>query len=263
MRDAIEEQRETIGKELFEQVVGIATKDPERMFMFIGHNYGGLVIKEAFISAFEYQEHRPVNIVQRTRAIIFMGTPHRGSDESKFGLVIARTLGFFRLQSNPDILRSMEHDSPELGEMHQRFEAISQNVMGANFYEARKFRSFLGLRWTYVIKPASAKIDRPKWENIPLLTDHIGLNKFWRKDFTYKRVCDKLISLIEIIVQVGHGATNVYEVPLRTKMHYIEHTEIFVSIERSFSTRRTIVAFVDLGGMSKTQRPVQSSITAS
>lgn len=26
MRDAIEEQRETIGKELFEQVVGIATK---------------------------------------------------------------------------------------------------------------------------------------------------------------------------------------------------------------------------------------------
>lgn len=79
-----------------------------------------------------------------------MGTPHRGSDESKFGLVIARTLGFFRLQSNPDILRSMEHDSPELGEMHQRFEAISQNVMGANFYEARKFRSFLGLRWTYV-----------------------------------------------------------------------------------------------------------------
>lgn len=62
---------------------------------------------------------------------------------------------------------------------------------------------------------------------------------------------------------MGHGATNVYEVPLRTKMHYIEHTEIFVSIERSFSTRRTIVAFVDLGGMSKTQRPVQSSITAS
>ncbi|KAI0898019.1 hypothetical protein F4806DRAFT_460892 [Annulohypoxylon nitens] len=223
------------------------------MFMFIGHSYGGLVIKEAFISAFEYQEHRPVNIVQQTRAIIFMGTPHRGSDESKFGLIIARMLGFFRLQSNSDILRPMEYDSPELGEMHQRFEAISQNVMGANFYEARKFRSFLGLRWTYVVKPASAKMDRPKWENIPLLTDHTGLNKFWRKDFTYKRVCDKLISLIEIILQVEHSTTSVYEVPLRSKKQYIERNELSANLERSLSTRGSIVAIVGLGGMGKTQ----------
>ncbi|XDG01967.1 hypothetical protein ABKA04_001582 [Annulohypoxylon sp. FPYF3050] len=230
MRDAIEEQRETLGKELFEQVVSIAAKDPERMFMFIGHSYGGLVIKEAFISAFEYQEHRPVNIVQQTRAIIFMGTPHRGSDESKFGLFIARILGFFRLQSNPDILRPMEYDSPELGEMHQRFEAISQSVMGADFYEARKFRSFLGLRWTYVVKPASAKMDRPKWENIPLLTDHT-----------------------EIILQVEHSATSVYEVPLRSKKQYVERNELSANLERSLSTRSSIVAIVGLGGMGKTQ----------
>lgn len=79
-----------------------------------------------------------------------MGTPHRGSDESKFGVIIARVLKYLGFHSNADILFAAKYDSPELRDMHRRFEAISQHVMVVNFYETLKLSNLWGLYRTYV-----------------------------------------------------------------------------------------------------------------
>jgi WD40 repeat protein len=57
--------------------------------VFIGHSMGGLVIKRAFIFAKQKEEF--LSIANRVRAILFLATPHRGSD---FAPLLSKVLSF-------------------------------------------------------------------------------------------------------------------------------------------------------------------------
>ena len=50
-----------------------------RPILFVGHSLGGIVIKRALIRANTRSDYR-ASILQATKAIAFLGTPHSGSD---------------------------------------------------------------------------------------------------------------------------------------------------------------------------------------
>lgn len=147
-----------------------------------------------------------------------MGTPHRGASAAIAGGIQARFYQVFRLNSFPDIVDATTYDSDELCDMHQRFEAISQDMRTINFYETIESSKLGGLFHDYVsitrlhndsridvlcqvVKEASATFHRPNVQNLGLHTEHTGLNKFWKRDSNYKGVSGKLIDLMEAAAQ--------------------------------------------------------------
>ncbi|KAK8911022.1 hypothetical protein QC760_000086 [Botrytis cinerea] len=60
----------------------------KRRIIFICHSMGGIVIKKALIRAFNAKLYR--NIFELTSAILFLATPHMGSDETKLPLLISK-----------------------------------------------------------------------------------------------------------------------------------------------------------------------------
>lgn len=75
-------------------------------------------------------------VVENTQAIIFLGTPHRGSTFSSWG---RRVAGLLRLVgSNPSILAEIEYDSTMLLDLHLGFEAgIGTETQIVNVFEQR------------------------------------------------------------------------------------------------------------------------------
>ncbi|OTB05501.1 hypothetical protein M426DRAFT_21816 [Hypoxylon sp. CI-4A] len=228
-RDAVEERSSRLGQDLFEEVISLVVKSPERNFILVGHSYGGLVIKEvwhnvhntdylvlslaflaqrlimrlqALIKAQVLQSRRPVNGFRQIKAVMFLGTPHRGSNSASLGLRVAQLFRAFGLNANPSILKALLYDSVGLQDIHQQFEYISENLRIINFYEKRKtVGAYWGFWSDFVVSEQSATLGGPNTETIGLHTDHSGMNKFAERDSNYKRIVRKLIELTGEILE--------------------------------------------------------------
>ena len=84
------------------------------------------------------------------KAVMFIGTPHRGSASSHIGAVVARILSSFRLRAIPEMLEAVAYDSLELMDMNARFEAISEDIAIVNMFEMVAQPQFGGLLELYV-----------------------------------------------------------------------------------------------------------------
>ncbi|RYP01145.1 hypothetical protein DL765_010878 [Monosporascus sp. GIB2] len=258
MRDAVKERRSRLGQDLFEDVASNAA--PERSIVFVGHSYGGLVIKEALIKAHAFQEWRSVNIYKQIKAVLFLGTPHRGSADASIGVRWARFFNCFGLNALPSILEAITYDSVELQDMHRQFEAISGHLRIISFYEKRETVKFWGLWSSIVVTEQAATLDRPNSETIGLHTDHLGLNKFGERDSNYKRIRGKLIERIKAIIGDARIGTSVYSVPEKTEKLYTERRRLSDMLEEYLikplegaDQVAHAVAIHGLGGTGKTQ----------
>jgi len=90
------------------------------------------------LQALILSKSRPfAEIAERTKAALFLGTPHRGSSFSKWGTAIARALK--PLGSNPSILDELAYDSVSLLDLHRDFMPVAEDGLRViNFFEQRK-----------------------------------------------------------------------------------------------------------------------------
>lgn len=105
-----------------------------------------LTARQAFVQAYRYQGLDGIR--EHTRAILFLGTPHRGSSFTNLGRLAAFTLR--PLGSNPSLLTEVEYDSESLLNLQGTFEStLPGNLRVVNFYEQRPTRilSFWFLSW--------------------------------------------------------------------------------------------------------------------
>jgi hypothetical protein len=98
----------------------------------VGHSLGGLVIKETLIKSAAYQSHgrHPTlgEIYAHTRGVIFLGTPHRGSNKASLGEVIAQVAKYSFRQPNEQLIRTLQHDSHILENQRDQFTTISKDI---------------------------------------------------------------------------------------------------------------------------------------
>lgn len=98
-----------------------------RPIVFVAHSLGGLVVKQALIEA-RKQTHEPdlLDVYNSTHAIIFFGTPHRGSDLASWGLMLSTIAEAVQIGTNNVVLRDLDRTSgsSKLEEMRLDFDDI-------------------------------------------------------------------------------------------------------------------------------------------
>lgn len=80
-------------------------------------------------------------MAEHTKAILFLGTPHRGSNFGAWGWWAAFALQ--PLGSNPFILANLDYDSTSLLDLHRAFVGSARDDLRVfNFFEKRPIQMF-------------------------------------------------------------------------------------------------------------------------
>jgi len=104
----------------------------ERPLVFVGHSLGGLVIKEALIRSSEYhfneQDEDLGSVYACTKGVVFLGTPHRGSELTPYGHIVAKVAKLLLRQPNERLISLLENESPILERQRRSFASISKDM---------------------------------------------------------------------------------------------------------------------------------------
>lgn len=98
----------------------LKTRSKERPLYFVCHSLGGLVVKNALWRSHSSPDAPNKQIVNCTRGIAFMGTPHLGADSAKY---LDFVLGFSKAlrPTNRNIVTVLERDSEVLANITRSF----------------------------------------------------------------------------------------------------------------------------------------------
>ncbi|QYT03667.1 hypothetical protein H0G86_010613 [Trichoderma simmonsii] len=177
--DACFESARDIGLRLMEYLVEHRKTHPRLPLIFVGHSFGGIVIKEALSSDLEDTQR----IVEDTCGIIFLGTPHLGSPIAGFGATLAYLTGF--LGSNTGLLLLLRSN----GEMLVNLSIAFQSCLERKYQQLDKKTKIVSiceqkptylLNWLYaglIVPLASATFGTNFMEVFKVDKDHSGLNK--------------------------------------------------------------------------------------
>lgn len=115
--------------------------------IFVAHSLGGLLVKQALIeSSKQYRDGQDRNLHRACRAVIFFGTPHRGSPDASLGLVIAGVANMLQLDINKSILRDLDpkSGSPTLGNLLDDFNSLltQEKIQVYTFQESAGKKGF-------------------------------------------------------------------------------------------------------------------------
>ncbi|MCJ1400344.1 hypothetical protein MMC11_003549 [Xylographa trunciseda] len=93
-----------------------------RPIIFIAHSLGGLLVKESLIES-QKQRHNPakLDIFRSTKAIVFFGTPHKGSLDASWGKLLASIVSV-AANVNKTLLQSLDPDSEKLNNLAKDFQ---------------------------------------------------------------------------------------------------------------------------------------------
>ncbi|KAI9662268.1 MAG: hypothetical protein M1821_008435 [Bathelium mastoideum] len=119
------------------------TDSEERRIVFVVHSLGGLVVERALQVSESNAEPYLCQIERCTHGILFLGTPHKGSDLAPFAASVARATGHLRNRVNHQILDMLKRESQMLADLDEWFyqwlrrrkEQTSNNVHVTCFWE--------------------------------------------------------------------------------------------------------------------------------
>jgi hypothetical protein len=103
-----------------------------RPIIFVGHGLGGLLVKEALVTAALsriYGAHAELgNVYPRTIGCIFLGTPHTRSGKRSLGDCVAATAVLSPHMPSPSLLRALRDSNQLLETQHSTFLLISRDI---------------------------------------------------------------------------------------------------------------------------------------
>ncbi|EXK25027.1 hypothetical protein FOMG_18285 [Fusarium oxysporum f. sp. melonis 26406] len=160
------------------RIVRSSSEARNRPLVFIAHSLGGIVVKKALIIAHNGSEvYAP--ILKATTGIIFLGTPHRGSDLVPWGILLSNLVGVTSIGKNirKELLRTLNKDSDMLMEISSQFLQRATSLKIMSFIE-QQVESPLT---TLVVPEYSAIMGLPNETVLPMNAHHRGLTRFSRK----------------------------------------------------------------------------------
>ena len=142
----------------------------ERPLVFITHSMGGLLIKEVLRTANDSPNPRRKAIVEQTRGVCFIATPHIGSDLAKWASYFKTLLGTSVAMAE---LRPHEPHLRKLNQWYRDFVAPEdRRIKTLSFYEMKPMGR-VGL----VVAPGDADPGVPHAGLHPLDEDHASICK--------------------------------------------------------------------------------------
>lgn len=173
-----------------DSILAVLSSEPklkDRPLIMVGHSMGGLVIKTLIQSGLNQSVKSHREIVNHIRGIVFVGTPHNGSQLAK--LASAASL-FWRtntqvknMQTHDAHLRALNrhflgyYNEPPQGKVSVRSFTETQGV----FKGIRIFGCRIGPTVT-IVDPNDADAHVPSEAPVPLAEDHISMCKLANKE---------------------------------------------------------------------------------
>ncbi|KAM0802252.1 WD40 repeat-containing protein [Usnea florida] len=172
----------------------------ETPLIFVTHSMGGLVAKKACLLG-QNDEHYKA-LVRSISAIIFLSTPHRGSNLAE---ILNRIL-VASFQSARNFITDLNRSSTALEEINEQFRHIAPRLSIWSFYET--LPTPIGPRKMMVLEKDSAILGYTKEISRPLYADHHGVCKYSStEDANYVSIRNALGTLAEEIARkVGVSA---------------------------------------------------------
>ncbi|KAI3318127.1 hypothetical protein HD806DRAFT_325111 [Xylariaceae sp. AK1471] len=168
------------GRNLLNGLCDLLDKNEPLPLIIVVHSLGGLVVKEALNQAAQTSDPKRARVLQMTRGIVFLGTPHRGSSAATYGSVAFRLTQIFAFQSaNTKLISSLERNSEILDRISTAF---IQTLAKAKDLHLWSFAEEKQVRWgpigMHIVPAESAKIghERENWGTIS--GDHRQIAKY-------------------------------------------------------------------------------------
>ncbi|KAJ5948515.1 hypothetical protein N7454_001822 [Penicillium verhagenii] len=107
----------------------------ERPLILFGHSLGGLIIKRAMSKAWDEDDPTSADVFRRrrltatsTKAIIFAGTPHRGSTRATTAAWATSWLGAFGVSTTPENIRDVQEGSNTTQMLREEFLVFRRKI---------------------------------------------------------------------------------------------------------------------------------------
>ncbi|KAK3984172.1 hypothetical protein QBC44DRAFT_375483 [Cladorrhinum sp. PSN332] len=178
-----------------------------RNIIFVAHSLGGLLVKEMLRRSQHSEDGGLRRIIESTKGVVFLGTPHRGSpDFARLGDLIRKVAStVLRVDSNASILRALALDSPELELSRESFlqQWRTYEFQVKTFQECQAMVGMnFGVLNEKVVPNMSSSLDDPRERAETIQADHRNMTKYWgRDDPNYLKVSGELQRIIDLTVE--------------------------------------------------------------
>lgn len=180
---------ESRANEFLDHLAAAGVGENGRPVVFVGHSMGGLIVKSIVAQAMDSERPEERAVADNTKAIMFLGTPHRGTP-------IANLKQHMQMLLSPSVeVREMEENSKSLLKLHERFlrtvEKFGQRLEVVTIAEGNP-TVLTPFKLSYeVVTEQSAKIELGDYYK--LADDHLGICKpSSKQSFLYRRLIETI-----------------------------------------------------------------------
>ncbi|EGU77181.1 hypothetical protein FOXB_12308, partial [Fusarium oxysporum f. sp. conglutinans Fo5176] len=147
--------------------------DPQRPLVFICHSLGGLVVKEALVTATLDVTYK--SIVEATRLLVFFATPHQGGNYASLGDIVAKIVRTGMSKPRNDLLDALKENSDQATQLFEQGRHLPERCLVVSFYEGDSYGK-MGL----IVDKKSATLNLPgtREKQIAMHADHSTICKF-------------------------------------------------------------------------------------
>lgn len=203
-----------------DSVLDLLASEPElknRPLILVGHSMGGLVIKTLIHQGLTKGVARYQKMIEQIRGVVFIGTPHKGSQLATLAKFMA-----LLLRTNTQVKNMQNHDE-HLRSLNQQFLAYYNNppagrVAVRTFAETRGVfigKKIAGLRFgptKMIVDPDSSEPHVPGEIAIRLPEDHISICKLANKEQPlYKSMLQFLREEVDFSLSVENPQENKHQ----------------------------------------------------
>ncbi|KGO65030.1 hypothetical protein PEX1_017620 [Penicillium expansum] len=172
----------------------------KRPIIFIVHSMGGLVVKQAYILGQNDDQYS--DIVSSISAMLFLATPHRGSNLAD---ILNKILTVSLFNHSPKLyISELSVGSQTVAALNEQFRHFAPNLDILSFYET--LQTSIGPKRMMVVEKESATLGYPKEISKALVADHHTVCKFDSiQDSNYISVRNALKTLVSSIRSAGQS----------------------------------------------------------
>ncbi|KAJ9659574.1 hypothetical protein H2201_007323 [Coniosporium apollinis] len=184
------------GMSLLNALEALRRDSPERPIIFVVHSLGGLILKEALRRSWQAQSYEQDlrTVYDATAAIVFMGTPHRGSQYADWGIILRNIAAASGFDTNDRNLRDLKIDSPVLEILREEFSKMmkEEKFDVYTLMESKSFKGIGGLNGK-VVDDVSSTLNDARERRHYINANHVEMCRFsGPKDPGYRIVKDVL-----------------------------------------------------------------------
>ncbi|CZR41650.1 uncharacterized protein FPRO_11239 [Fusarium proliferatum ET1] len=177
---------------------------PDRPIIFIAHSLGGILVKEMLALSSNSDTPTQKGVIKSTAAVMFLGTPHRGSPElSAIGEWARSMLSSLKFQTTSTILDSLGLKTTDLERAHEAFCRLwhQYDFQVKTFQESFGLTGIdLGVLGNKVVPHESSLIGDPREHAETLQANHKQMSRFSNaQDPNYIKVSGEIKALYTAI----------------------------------------------------------------